>query len=157
MGRALDRARALDPDLLVASLHWGPNWDPTPAPTQRRMARWLVERGVDVVHGHSAHVIQGVEVQHGRPIIYDAGDFVDDYVHKPELHNERSFLFELEMSNGGFDGLRLVPVEIANSAVDRAAADAAVWLRERMRSLSEPFGTDFERSGDGLWLPLGAT
>ena len=71
-----------DPDLVVASLHWGPNWEVRPSPTQRRFARWLVDRGVDVVHGHSAHVVQGIEVYRGRPILYDLGDYVDDYVVK---------------------------------------------------------------------------
>jgi poly-gamma-glutamate synthesis protein (capsule biosynthesis protein) len=156
VGDALRRARALDPDLTVASLHWGPNWDPTPAPTQRRMARWLVERGVDLVHGHSAHVIQGIEVVDGRPILYDCGDFVDDYIHKEGLHNKRSFLFELGVADGGFDALRLRPVEIGGRAVDRADGEAAAWLRDRMRSLSEPFGTEFERAGDGLRLALDA-
>lgn len=154
VGRALQRAHEADPDLLIASLHWGPNWDPTPAPGQRRFARWLIDRGVDVVHGHSAHVPQGVEVYRGRPIVYDAGDFVDDYVRKPKLHNERSFLFELRLIDGRVDALALVPIEIANRAVHLADETAAAWLRDRMRALSEPFGTTVERAGAGLVVPL---
>jgi len=71
---ALARAREADPDLVFASPHWGPNWETRPSGTRRRFARWLVDRGVDLVHGHSAHVIRGVEVYRGRPILYDCGD-----------------------------------------------------------------------------------
>jgi poly-gamma-glutamate synthesis protein (capsule biosynthesis protein) len=151
---AMERAREADPDLLVASLHWGPNWVTEPSQTQRRFAHWLVDRGVDLVHGHSAHVIQGVEVYRGRPIIYDAGDFVDDYAVKPDLHNDRSLLFELHVAGGQVDALRLVPVEIENSTVHLASDRAGEWLRNRMRTLSAPFETTLVREGAGLRIPL---
>jgi poly-gamma-glutamate synthesis protein (capsule biosynthesis protein) len=154
VSRALEDARAADPDLTIATLHWGPNWETTPSAGQQEFARWLVDHGVDVVHGHSAHVIQGVEVYRGRPIIYDAGDFVDDYVIKPDLHNDRSFCFELQVADGRVDALRLVPVEIEAESVRPAHEDAAAWLRDRMISLSAPFETTCYRSGDGLRIPL---
>ncbi|WEL22038.1 CapA family protein [Halorhabdus sp. BNX81] len=152
----LARAEAADPDLVVASLHWGPNWETSPSPTQQGFARWLVDRGVDVVHGHSAHVLQGVEVYQGRPIIYDAGDFVDDYIHKEKVHNKRSALFELVVTDGRLDELRLVPVEIENRAVSLADADISRWLHETMVDRSEPFGTAVERADDGAVVPLGS-
>jgi poly-gamma-glutamate synthesis protein (capsule biosynthesis protein) len=154
VGAALARAREADPDLVFASLHWGPNWETRPSRAQRRFARWLVDRGVDLVHGHSAHVIQGIEVYRGRPILYDCGDFVDDYAVKPDLHNDRSFLFELVVAGGELSGVRLVPVEIETEAATRAGDDAARWLRDRMRELSAEFGTTLRREGDGLWVPL---
>lgn len=153
---ALDRVEAADPDLVVASLHWGPNWKTTPSPTQQAFARWLVDHGVDVVHGHSAHVLQGVEVYQGRPIIYDAGDFIDDYVHKDGLHNKRSALFELVVTDGRLDELRLAPVEIGNKAVSLADAEVSRWVHETMRDRSEPFGTAVERTDDGVVVPLGS-
>jgi poly-gamma-glutamate synthesis protein (capsule biosynthesis protein) len=150
----IDAARAAEPDLVVASLHWGPNWEVEPSDDQRRTARWLIDNGVDVVHGHSAHVIQGVETYRGRPIVYDAGDFVDDYVIKPDLHNDRSFLFELVVAEGHLDHLRLRPVEIVDGHVEPAGDEAAAWLRGRMRTLSATFDTPVERAGRGLRIPL---
>ena len=152
---ALERARETKPDLLVASLHWGPNMVTEPPPSFREFGRWLVEEGVDVVHGHSAHVFQGIEVHEGRLIVYDAGDFVDDYAVDDELRNDRSFLFVLSTTpDGEPTELRLRPTEIDGCAVHEASPDAAEWSRRRMRELSEPFGTDFERDGEALVLPL---
>lgn len=152
---ALERARGADPDLLVASLHWGPNMVEEPPSSFREFGRWLVDEGVDVVHGHSAHVFQGVEVHEGRPILYDTGDFVDDYAVDPELRNDRSFLFVLRIADDGeLLELRLRPTEIDDCAVHEASPDAADWARERMRELSAPFGTTFERDGSALVLSL---
>ena len=156
VGKSLDRAAAVDPDLVVASLHWGPNWETAPGETQRAFARWLVDRGVDVVHGHSAHVLQGVEVYEGRPIIYDAGDFVDDYTPKDELHNKRSALFELGIVDGELGELRVIPVEIENEAARLADGDVARWVRDTVDQRSSRFETRTERVDDGLSIPLGS-
>ncbi|WP_436345988.1 CapA family protein [Natronorubrum sp. FCH18a] len=161
---ALERARESDPDLLVASLHWGPNMVTEPPDSFREFGRWLIDEGVDLIHGHSAHVFQGVEVRDGCPIVYDAGDFVDDYAVDAELHNDRSFLFVLSVApEKRGDGttwrpteLRLEPIEIDDCAVHEASSDAADWSRDRMRELSSPFGTAFERDGEALVLSLDA-
>jgi poly-gamma-glutamate synthesis protein (capsule biosynthesis protein) len=152
--RALDRARARDPDLVVASLHWGPNWVTAPDATQQAFARWLIDRGVDAVHGHSAHVLQGIEIYRGRPIVYDAGDVVDDYIHKDGFHNKRSALFELAIADGGLDALRIVPLEIEDEQATLARGEAAAWVREALRERSAPFGTALERAGEGLVASL---
>jgi poly-gamma-glutamate synthesis protein (capsule biosynthesis protein) len=156
VGQALTRARAVDPDLLVASLHWGPNWETAPDATQRAFARWLVDRGVDVVHGHSAHVLQGVELYRGRPILYDAGDVVDDYLYKDGFHNKRSAVFELVVADGGLERLRVVPTVIREETARLATDEAAAWVRRALGERSRPFGTAFEREGAGLAVGLGA-
>lgn len=150
------RARSRAPDLLVASLHWGPNMRERPPDSFRAFARWLVDEGVDVVHGHSAHVFQGVEVYDGRPILYDTGDFVDDYAVDSRLRNDRGFLFELSLrADGEPRELRLVPTEIGGFAVHEAGPEAADWSRTRMRALSAAFGTTFAEDAGDLVLSLG--
>ncbi|WP_440007152.1 CapA family protein [Halomicrococcus sp. SG-WS-1] len=152
VGDALSRARDADPDLLVASLHWGPNMREEPPPEFRSFARWLADEGVDLVHGHSAHVFHGVEVVDGTVVLYDTGDFVDDYAVDSDLHNDRSFLFEVSVEDGEIDELRLFPTEIYDYAVHEAGSAAADWSRRRMRRLSAAMGTEFEREGEELVL-----
>lgn len=145
----LTTAREMNPDLLVASLHWGPNMVTEPPDAFRNTGHWLIEQGVDIVHGHSAHVFQGIEVYNNRPILYDTGDFVDDYAVDDELRNDRGFLFELRADQDGtFQKLRLFPTEIHDCAVHEASSSAADWSRNRIRELSEPFDTEFEREDD---------
>ncbi|MHB9287461.1 CapA family protein [Halobacteriales archaeon Cl-PHB] len=153
----LDQVGAMGPALVVASLHWGPNMEAYPADKYREFGRWLVAAGVDVVHGHSAHVFKGVERYSDGVICYDCGDFVDDYAVDRDLRNDRSFLFELRVSGtGDVRELRLHPTEIEGATVDEASAEVAAWCRETMRERSEPFGTGetFGRQGSGLRLAL---
>jgi len=154
MGDQLARARETDPDLLVASLHLGPNKVTEPNPRFRAFCRWLADRGVDLVHGHSAHVFQGVEVHDGTPILYDCGDFVDDYAVDSKLRNDRSFLFEVAVEGSEISELRLAPTEIERCAVREASENAAAWSRDRMRELSARFGTEFDVDEEELLLRL---
>ncbi|SEH18130.1 poly-gamma-glutamate synthesis protein (capsule biosynthesis protein) [Natronorubrum sediminis] len=153
----LELTRAESPDLVITSLHWGPNMAESPPDSFEQFGRWLLDEGVDVIHGHSAHVFHGIEVHDGKPILYDTGDFVDDYAIDNHLRNDRSFLFELSVTGDGrVSEIRLQPTEICDDAVHEASPDAAAWSRDRMRSLSDAFGTTFERDGEGLVLSLGS-
>ncbi|MDS0476091.1 CapA family protein [Natrinema sp. 1APR25-10V2] len=151
---ALERASARDPDLLVASLHWGPNWVEVPDETYREFGRWLIEEGVAIVHGHSAHVVQGIEPYEGGVILHDTGDFVDDYTVKEELWNDRSFLFEVEIDDGDPTAVRLVPVVIDDEAVRRADPWEAAWLRKTIAERSAPFDPSFEYDDQEVIVPL---
>ncbi len=152
---ALDRTGR--PDLLVASLHWGPNMVERPPASFRQFARWLIEEGVDIVHGHSAHVFHGVEMYRGRPILYDTGDFLDDYAVDERLRNDRSFLFEITVTDEGtIRDVTLSPTEIYDCSVHHAPASVAAWSRTRMRERSTEFGTRWERANSGLHLPVSA-
>ena len=163
VGDVLGRVAETEPDLVVASLHWGANWETEPRAVHERFGRWLVEQGVDVVHGHSAHVLQGVEVHDGRPIIYDAGDFVDDYVSyrdREGVYNKRSALFELVVRDGDPAALDVVPTEIADETARLANGEVAQWVRDTLAERSAAFGTelegvDGERDGGRLRIPLG--
>ena len=72
-------------DLLILSIHWGPNMIEKPPSLFQSFAHALIDLGVDVIHGHSAHIFQGVEIYQGKLIFYDTGDFVDDYQVDPFL------------------------------------------------------------------------
>lgn len=153
VGDAIERAKATDPDLLVASVHLGPNWVERPSERLVAFDHWLVDRGVDLVHGHSAHVVQGIERYGDGVVLHDTGDLVDDFGVKGDLRNDRSYLFEVTLEDGALREIRLVPIEI-DDGVSRAGEEAAAWLRETMRARSAPFETSYERDGDGLVVSL---
>ena len=156
---AVSNAARFDPDLVVASLHWGPADRTRPPPAHQEVARKLADWGVDLVAGHSAHCFQGVEIldRGGSPTVvcYDMGGFVDDYAVDPTHRNDRGFLFELVVgSNGTPLELELRPVEIESQAVYRASKRGATWCRTMMQERSAPFDTAFDRAGRGLVVSL---
>lgn len=83
-------------DLLIVSAHWGGNWGYKPPKEHKAIAHALIDRGTDLVFGHSSHVFRGIEIYKNRPIIYSAGDFVDDYAVNEIERNDESFIFVLE-------------------------------------------------------------
>ena len=153
VGDAIERAQSADPDLLIASVHWGANWLERPSERLIAMGHWLVDQGVDLVHGHSAHVVQAIEQYDNGVILHDTGDLVDDFGIKDDLGNDKSYLFEVTLTAGTLDEIRLVPIHI-DDGVSRASADEAAWLRETIRERSDPFDTTYERAGDGLVVRL---
>ncbi|WP_336359895.1 CapA family protein [Haladaptatus sp. ZSTT2] len=153
VGDAIERAKATDPDILVASVHWGENWIERPRDRLVEFGHWLVDRGVDLVHGHSAHVVQAIEQYEDGVILHDTGDLVDDFGIKDDLGNDKSYLFEVTLIDGEFEKIRLVPFHI-DDGVRPTTEDEAAWLRETLRDRTDPFETTYERAREGLVVQL---
>jgi len=141
-------------DFVVLSLHWGPNMVTEPPARFRAFAHAALDLGVDLIHGHSAHIFQAVEVKDRRLILYDTGDALDDYAVDPVLRNDWSFAFRLDVRGGQPLRLTLIPLRLHFAVTDRAEGEEARRICDRMSELSAPFGTAFERTEDGLVLDL---
>lgn len=132
------------------SVHWGPNYSWQPAQEIRDLAHFLIDEcEVDIIHGHSSHHIQGVEIYKGKPIIYGCGDFVDDYALTPEYRNDISAVWQIiVIEESGNSRLRPVRLEIFPSRIkyfqafllDSRDTDHD-WAREKLTALSREFGT----------------
>jgi len=144
-----DRKRALlsieklkkEVDIVVVSIHWGPNMQEFPEKYFIDFAHQMIEQGADIIHGHSAHNFQGIEVYHHKLILYDTGDFVDDYMVDPVLKNDHSFFFRVDADEKGLTKLELFPVLISSYQVNLAIGKEYKWCIQRMQYLSEKFGT----------------
>ena len=99
-------------EFVIVAAHWGSNWGYSPPREHVPLAHRLIDAGADVIFGHSAHVCRGIEIYHERPILYSTGDFIDDYAIDPVERNDRSFLFILEIEDGRFTRVKLVPTVI---------------------------------------------
>lgn len=127
--------------VLVVSAHWGGNWGSDPPAQHRVLARGLIEAGADVVFGHSPHIARGVEVYRNRPVIYGAGDFIDDYAVDPDERNDQSFIFLLETDGATPQRLRLYPTVIVDLQA-RLASGSARRIASRMQRLCAGLATD---------------
>jgi poly-gamma-glutamate capsule biosynthesis protein CapA/YwtB (metallophosphatase superfamily) len=147
---AVGAAREAGARTIVFSNHWGPNMVERPRGLFRRFARAVVDRGADVYYGHSAHVFQGVEIYKGKPILYDTGDFLDDYAVDPNLRNDRSFLFRVSLEGGDLERLELFPVTLPYARVELARGTEREAILDRMVGLSAEMDTAFDRREDRL-------
>lgn len=148
------RAREAGADLVIFAIHWGPNMVERPTPLFREFAHAVIEMGVDIFFGHSSHIFQGIELHQGRPIVYDAGDFVDDYVVDRELRNDRSLLFRLEADRSGVRRIELIPVAIRHRQVNHAVGFEREAIADRIGRLSAEMGTSIRHEENRLWIAV---
>ncbi len=137
-------------DIIVVSYHWGPNMREKPNQKHIDFAHTMIDAGVDILHGHSAHIFQGIEIYKNKLIMYDTGDLVDDYKVTPETRNDLSFLFLVTITKNGktnIEHVQLVPTHIDNMQVNLAAGNDYEWSIKRMQMLSAPFGTAVSDDG----------
>jgi poly-gamma-glutamate synthesis protein (capsule biosynthesis protein) len=139
MTDALTAARR-QADLVIVSAHVGRNWGP-PTSAMRALAHELIDLGADIYWGHSNHTPLGMEVYQHAPIIYAAGDFIDDYAVDPRERNDLSFLFVLEVTQHQVERVRLHPVAIDRFQVRHATPTEAAWLMQRMQARSAALGS----------------
>ena len=154
--QAVVDARAQGAQVVILSLHWGPNMRQRPPALFQQFARAVLERGVDLVYGHSAHIFQGVEVFQGKPILYDTGDFLDDYAVDPVLRNDQSLIFFADVDAQGVRELQLVPVQLGYAVVNRARGADLEAICARMLARSAELGTPVERVGASLRIDVRA-
>ncbi|MDR5684324.1 MAG: CapA family protein [Armatimonadota bacterium] len=146
--RALREAGAFP---IVLSLHWGPNMTTAPPRAFRRFARAAVDGGVEMIYGHSAHVFHGVEVYGGGLILYDTGDFLDDYAVDPHLRNDWSFVFLVDVHPlQGLQRMRMVPVQLEFARVALARGPTFEAICARMAARCAALGTQVRRVAEGL-------
>jgi poly-gamma-glutamate synthesis protein (capsule biosynthesis protein) len=150
---ALARVRAGGAGWPILSLHWGPNMVWRPSKLFRRLAHAAIDMGWKTVFGHSAHVFHGVEWRHGCPIIYAAGDLVDDYYVDPDFRNDHQLLFELGIEAAQATRLEMIPLLIDDCRTRTAAGADRQWILERMGKLCGEFGTA-TRVEDGRLVAL---
>lgn len=64
-------------DVLAVALHKGIGHTPAVvAMYERQLARAAIDAGADIIVGHHAHILRGVEIYKGRPIFHGLGNFV---------------------------------------------------------------------------------
>ena len=124
-------------EAVVVTPHWGPNMMPAPVSHVRAAAQALREAGATLVAGHSAHVFQGLEDR----VLYDLGDFVDDYRVDPVLRNDLGLLWLIDLDRDGPSRLEAVPLYLDFCSTTLAAGDEARWIRERFHAACAEFGT----------------
>jgi len=151
--RAIHAAREAA-DFVVFSIHWGPNWRVRPPQGFRQFAHAVVDAGADVFWGHSAHIVQGVEFYGGKPILYDTGDFVDDYAVNPDMRNDLSALFVLHVpaDQARVDRVEVMPVKIENMQVNHSGGKDREWFVERLGGLCAEMGTELVAEERRLFL-----
>jgi poly-gamma-glutamate synthesis protein (capsule biosynthesis protein) len=154
--RAIETERDRGADIVLISAHLGPNMVLRPLAYLRSLKQRLLANGADIIHGHSAHVFQGIEAVGNKLILHDTGDFLNDYAVDEIMRNDWSFIFVIEVDGHGVRRVVLRPVVLGFAEVHLAEGALFEAICERMGELSREFGLDLDSTGDGLEVTIPA-
>lgn len=99
----LKAAQAQKPDITIALLHWGSEFNGKISETQKTISTLMLEQGVDAILGTHTHYVQEVKFdpQKGTLIAYSLGDFYGD---ADVTGTDYSVLLNLEITKNGKTG-----------------------------------------------------
>ena len=88
-------------DYVVAIIHYG--WEDHHELEQVQIdsSHMYIDAGADIVVGHHAHTLQGVEFYNHKPIIYNLGDFIfsnntdDTVIFQMILQEDKNFIYKM--------------------------------------------------------------
>src|SRR5207249_4431134 len=109
--------------------------------------------GATLVAGHSAHVFHGVQ---GR-VLYDLGDFVDDYATDPVLRNDLGLLFLVTLDGKAPVRLEALPLKLDYRHTRVADGEDAAWIGRRFRQACACLGSEVDEERGRLvvsWEPV---
>lgn len=147
--KALNAAEALKPDITVAMLHWGTEWDAAPGDTQDEILELMLDGGVDVILGTHPHVagkleVRQVEGEDGetRPclIAYSLGNFLASPDAQTRAHTMQSLLLDVEITKDGETGatgitnISYTPLYIAKTGEGEAEQIQILPVRNAIKS-----------------------
>jgi poly-gamma-glutamate synthesis protein (capsule biosynthesis protein) len=94
-------------DVTIVMLHSGIEYQAAPGEAQQEAARTAIDAGADLVIGHHAHILQGIELYGEGVIIYGTGNFAFEIDGDPA-----TALFHIWLDRQGVREIRLEPVLI---------------------------------------------
>lgn len=137
-----------NPDLIIASFHWGEEGTSVPNEQQKTLARLAIDNGADLVIGHHPHVLQGVEKYNGKYILYSLGNFCFGGNKHPVDRDTMIFKQTFIFKNGALadtDSVHIIPCSVT-SANDRnnfqpiaLSGDAFLRVVEKIKERSADF------------------
>ena len=156
----VDAAKATDPDVIVAMLHWGSEYETSISDTQKDIRDLLFKNGVDVILGSHSHVVSPmemvtVETTEGEKkecfVAYSLGNFFSDMSSKQ--YAMESVILNLEFTKSGETGettisnVNYTPLYILDQGADADVRFQVLPIRTALgTSLFDDYKTQMEEA-----------
>jgi len=111
--RDIEKVKLVEPDFVIATVHWGKEYQRQEDTLQRELAGFLFRQGVDVIIGSHPHVVQPIQYIQSDTgfhhlVVYSLGNFVSN---QRDRYRDGGIIFGLELEKtdrtrtAGFDYL----------------------------------------------------
>jgi poly-gamma-glutamate synthesis protein (capsule biosynthesis protein) len=148
-------------DVIVLSLHWGPNWGYDVPDEHMHFAHALIDQAdVSIVHGHSSHHAKAIELYRSRLVLYGCGDFLNDYEGIEGYEEYRGdlalmYVADVDPRTKDLVTLEVIPFQIRRLQLVRCSARDSDWVRQTLDRESERYATRVTPTPEGR-LRVGA-
>ena len=107
INKTMDRINAERPDIVIAMLHWGSEYNDVISDTQKSIVSLLQKKGADVIIGTHPHLVQEVSYDPltGNLVAYSLGDFFGDAARGGTSY---SIILDLEITKDADTGVTKV-------------------------------------------------
>jgi poly-gamma-glutamate synthesis protein (capsule biosynthesis protein) len=97
--RDIEKVKLVEPDFVIATLHWGKEYQRQEDALQRELAGFLFRQGVDVIIGSHPHVVQPIKYTQSDTgfhhlVVYSLGNFVSN---QRDQYRDGGIIFGLEL------------------------------------------------------------
>lgn len=103
--RDIRSLRAAGADILIATFHWGIEYQKQPSQAQQKIADFCLERGVDLVVGTHPHILQPIEIHTSKNkpqcVAWSLGNFISC---QRTLPRERSVILAADFKRNKTSG-----------------------------------------------------
>lgn len=127
---------------LVAPIPLGPRFSQA-EDYEKELAHAAIDAGADIVYGHGSHVLQGVEVYKGKPIMYCMGNSATDWIRMRP--NKEGMVARVVVRDRHVARVSLAPMtrdEENNVVMLDPSTGEGAKLREKVKSLSAGVALD---------------
>ena len=100
-------------DMVVASFHFGGEYQDLPNREQRKWAESAIEAGASIVVGHHSHVVQPVELYQSGYIAYSLGNFIFDQNFSDKTM--RGMMLSVTVKNGKIIAVESIETKISDA------------------------------------------
>lgn len=117
-------------DYVVVIVHWGKETYHELEDVQKETGKLYIDSGADMVIGHHAHVLQGVEFYKGKLIAYNLGNFIFNSL------SVDSGILQWKLNNNGESEFYFYPALQSDCYTRDVSVDDAILLYKKMSNWS---------------------
>lgn len=121
------KARSMNPDFIITTLHWGNEYQRTESAEQQRIAQFLTDHGTDAVIGSHPHVVQPIKYLYTAdsskkvPVVYSLGNFISN---QRDRYKDGGLMVEIKLrkveNRTEWFGLSYIPVWVHRKEYPKA-------------------------------------
>lgn len=126
----IQSTKLMNPDIIVANMHWGDEYKLNPNKEQKDLAKFLTDNGVRLVIGAHPHVVQPIDIQKENDfikniVVYSLGNFI-------------SGMKAVNTDGGMMVDIRLSKADNGNVSIDTCSY-SLVWVHKPFVNQKQQF------------------